>query len=317
MFFNVVLLLIGFAIMWIASGFVISGIERFSKDSKVSTFTASFLILGILTSITEISVGLNAVLEKTPDIFVGNLLGGAFVIIAFIIPVVAIAHNGANFSRYLTTRTLLYFVALMIAPIAVVWNGTINAYEGVILIALYLGFVYAMPRKHGSNIVMHSVSRSLKSIVVDFIRIIIGAVMLFYASKILIHEVSYFAEILSVPSLLLSLFMLSIGTNLPELFIAAQSIRVRHTEIALGDYIGSASANTLLFGIFTMMHGTFTIDLSSFKLISFILLFGFILFWVLSRTGKKITSREGMALIGVFAIFIVVQLFEIIFLSLR
>jgi len=46
---------------------------------------------------------------------------------------------------------------------------------------------------------------------------------------------------------------LSVGTNLLELSITITSIWKKHKEVAFGDYLGSAAANTFLFGVLTLM----------------------------------------------------------------
>src|SRR3989344_5685496 len=107
---------IGLCLMWLASGLVVKGIEKFSKDTKISVFATSFLILGVLTSLTEISVGLNAVLEHRPEIFVGNLIGGSFVIVMLIIPILAILNNGISFRHKLDQKRLLFFLFLITTP---------------------------------------------------------------------------------------------------------------------------------------------------------------------------------------------------------
>src|SRR3989338_3302472 len=87
-------LLLGIGMVWVASGLVVNGVEKFSRDTRISTFAMSFLILGVLTSLTEISVGLNAVIDEKPSVFAGNLIGGSFVILLLIVPLLAIFSGG-------------------------------------------------------------------------------------------------------------------------------------------------------------------------------------------------------------------------------
>src|SRR3989344_1258867 len=114
---------LGLAMIWIASGLVVRGIARFSQDTQISTFATSFLLLGILTSLTEISVGLNAVLDKKPSIFVGDLIGGSFFILMLIIPLLAIFRGGITLKHKLDLKRLVFFLVLIAAPSFVTLDG--------------------------------------------------------------------------------------------------------------------------------------------------------------------------------------------------
>ena len=64
-----------FFVLWLGAGLIISAVEKASRILKISTFALSFFVLGILTSLPEIAVGVNSVVSNDPEIFVGNLLG--------------------------------------------------------------------------------------------------------------------------------------------------------------------------------------------------------------------------------------------------
>src|SRR3989344_2032781 len=84
--------------IWIGSGLAIGSVERLSKILRVSSFAVSFLVLGLFTSMGELSVGVNAVLENDPEIYVGTLIGASIVIFTLIIPLLAITGNKIKIS---------------------------------------------------------------------------------------------------------------------------------------------------------------------------------------------------------------------------
>src|SRR3989344_3881456 len=250
---------LGLAMIWIASGLVVRGIARFSQDTQISTFASSFLILGVLTSLTEISVGLNAVLDKKPAIFVGNLIGGSFVILMLIIPLLAIFNGGITLRHRLDAKRLLFFLILIFAPSLAALDGTIGRNDAIMMLVLYVLFLnlFQVDEKVLDHLA-HTEVMNKRRITSDLLKVGVGAVIIYFAGKILVETTIFFANDLGVPPLLLSLLLLSFGTNLQEMTIAFRSIRQKHAEIAFGDYIGSAATNVLLFGIFTLMAGELT-----------------------------------------------------------
>jgi len=59
---------------------VIANIVKLARRLAVPEFTVGFFILGFATSLPEIFVAVNAVMEKTPQLSLGNLLGAILVL---------------------------------------------------------------------------------------------------------------------------------------------------------------------------------------------------------------------------------------------
>ena len=76
---NGLIYLFSFIGVWIGSGLAINATEKISKISGISQFTISFLLIGILSSTSELSVGTNALIKNDPGIFVGNLMRASIV----------------------------------------------------------------------------------------------------------------------------------------------------------------------------------------------------------------------------------------------
>jgi len=308
--------LVGLAVMWIASGLVVRGITKFSKDVRVSAFAASFLILGVLTSLTEISVGLNSVLDKRPSIFVGNLVGGSFVIMMLIIPVLAIFTGGITLRHRLDQKKLLFFLLLLSAPGFLILDGFVSTSDAMLLILLYVVFfrLFQGDEKILDHIKQGTQKRNPAALR-DILQVLLGAVLIYAAGKILVDQTVFTAQLLGVPALLVSLLVLSIGTNMPELMIAVRSIRARHTEIAFGDFVGSAATNTLLFAIFTLIHGSFSIETQGFTPLFFVITAGYVAFFIFARIKNRISPMEALVLILIYSVFVLFQISEIMSLS--
>jgi len=109
-----------------------------------------------------------------------------------------------------------------------------------------------------------------------------------------------------VPSILIGLFMISIGTTLPELTFESRAVLSKHRYMALGDLIGSVVVNsTLVLGVTSIIQpivADFLLFLSS---ASFMIVISF-LFMTFVESEKKITIQEGLALILLYTLFIVV-----------
>ena len=128
---------------------IVSSASKFSTKLRLSPFAFSFIFLGILTSIPEFSVGLQAVTSSRPEIFVGNLLGGILVIFLVIIPILAVFGNGISLKYELDNKTLLVTMGVIIAPSLFILDKKITTFEGAIMIFLYTILLFFVEGKNG------------------------------------------------------------------------------------------------------------------------------------------------------------------------
>jgi cation:H+ antiporter len=310
MVLNLVLFLLSFLGLWFSSDLIITAVKRFSHQLKVSAFATSFFILGFLTSLPEISVGVSAVLDREPEIFVGDLIGASFVLFVFIIPILAILGNGIKLTHQLTHANLLMSLFVVITPVIFTLDGRVSWNEGIFMIIAYIFLLYFIEKRKGllekaQDILLIRKEGDIK----DLTKIVAGALLLFLSSKILVDNTIYLAKEMGIAPLLISLVVISVGTNLPELFIAVKSIVKKQKDIALGDYVGSAAANTLIFGGLTLWNGSFVIRGDGFFSTFLIFLSGLILFYLFSRSKRDISKTEGLILLIVYIFFLMTRLF--------
>ncbi len=141
----------------------------------------------------------------------------------------------------------------------------------------------------------------------DAVKILAGAAFIFIAGHYLVEQAVFFADTLSVPRSLIGLILLSIGTNVPELAIAARSILKRHKEVAFGDYLGSTITNVPIFALLPLVNGAFVVEPSEFMTTALLMVAGLGFFYVFAGSKDNISRKEGLVLLGFYCIFLVLQ----------
>src|SRR5690606_32898703 len=114
--FQVSIYIISFLAVWLGSGLVLDAVTKLAQRLKLPAFTVSFFILGLMTSLPEMSIGLTAISDGLPQIFVGNLIGGTVVIFLLVIPLLSLANKGLSSPRQLNQRLLVLILAVAFAP---------------------------------------------------------------------------------------------------------------------------------------------------------------------------------------------------------
>ncbi|MDH7475867.1 MAG: hypothetical protein QHH09_00140 [Microgenomates group bacterium] len=305
---NLVLYLVSFFFIWFGSGLIIRSVNKLSYQLNISSFSFSFLILGLLTSVPEMTIGFNSVFLGDPAIFVGNLIGGSLVLFLLVIPILAILGNGIKLAHDLNRKTLLFALLVIAAPVFFTLDSQINLGEAIFLVIFYIILIFFVEKKKNfledvkDKIVHHEIN-FLK----ELGKIFLGAFLVIFASRVVVDKTIYFSELLNISLFIVSLLCLSIGTNLPEISLAIRSVLLKKKEVALGDYIGSAAANSLIFGVLTLIYGK-TILLSNHFLQTFIFMIGGLLvFYHFTRSKNDISRQEGLILILIYLFFILFE----------
>ncbi|WKZ25675.1 MAG: hypothetical protein QY322_04850 [bacterium] len=305
---NIFLYLLSLITIWFGSGLVIDSINKFAKRLRLSPFVISFVILGLLTSIPEAAVGITSVLDGQPEIFVGNLLGGKMVIFLFIIPILAILGNGVRINHNLDSKKLLSLLFIGAIPALFAIDRNLTNFEGLIMVGLYVLVIFYIK----NNQVTETQQENLTSIkmysVMDLLKVAFGTGLVLVSSQIIVNETIYFAEVFKIPAFYISLLVLSLGTNLPELSIASRSILSGNKDIALGNYLGSSTAHTLLFGVFTIMNNNQEISGNGLLATLIFIVVGLGTFYYFSKSKNDISKKEGFILLSIYLIFVIYQI---------
>ncbi|MDD5041894.1 MAG: hypothetical protein PHX87_05890 [Candidatus Peribacteraceae bacterium] len=318
--YHVLLFCLALGGTWVVSGFIIGAIDRVARRYRKSRFSVAFFVLGILTSIGEISVAVNSTIEGVPPVSAGNLMGASIVIFFLIIPLLAICARSIDLGQTIRWSTLLFALCVVAAPSLATWDGVVLREEGLSLLLLYGILIIGIRRKQRAvEQIMEDISTHVhrkllsrkRATLYDSLCIVGGAVFIFVAGKMLVNESIYFTSLWGVPVSLAGLLVLSIGTNIPELILAVRSALSRHTDIAFGDYLGSAAANTMIFGLLPLVNGPFMLDRTEFVGSFFILIIGLTIFALFARTKNALSRSEGIALITLYGGFLLVQIASI------
>ncbi len=90
---------------------------------------------------------------------------------------------------------------------------------------------------------------------------VVGIIIIIFSSNIAVKHSSLFATALGISPLLIGATLVSIGTDIPEIFNSIISCALGHGDIDVGDSVGSDLTQlTLVFGLLPIITGSFKIE---------------------------------------------------------
>lgn len=299
---------LAFFLLWIGSGLAVNSITKISHSLKFSSFFVSFFVLGLFTSITEITIGINALLENTPEIYVGNLIGSSVVVFLLVVPILAVVGKGVHLNHSFLFKDLVSAILVVGLPAFLTLDNRFGIIDSVLCIIIYGYFLFMLEKESGVvNKILH-VDMTQKTLVSSFFKIVAAILLVFAASKIMVDQTPIIGEFLGISPFIISILLISIGTNIPELSVAIRSILAKKKDIAFGNYVGSASLNTLEMGVLSLLgKSPVPANGSNYSVIAFLI--GLVAFVFFVKSKKEISKEEGLILFGCYLVFVFFELF--------
>ena len=300
---HLLILLVSFVTIWVSAGLVVDSVASMSRRMNLTAFSFSFFFLGLFTSITELTIGLNAVNQGVPTIFIGNLLGATVVLFGLVLPLLALLTGGIRFKKELSPVQLGLTLLYICLPAIAVVNGQVSLAEAVLLVVGYsLIWLLIKVRKQSVLLTMYErMQHSVFSLPNKSWTLIAGVILLIGASHLLVEQTVWLAGTFHTTPFLVSLLLLSIGSNVPEIVVAFQAVMHKKTDVAYGSYLGSAVANAFFFGLLTLVYNQTIYIENGLLLLLPVMILMIVLFFFFLRSEKGLSRVEGVTLLLLYA----------------
>lgn len=310
---------LGLVILLLAGDALVKGAVNLSLRLGVPALIVSLTIVAFGTSAPELLIAIKAVLENSPGIALGNVVGSntANVLMVLGVPaLLACLHT----SECDTKRSYLQMMFATAVFIGICFFGTFNWASGLILLALLafiLGQAFREARAHrkAGKENPDDEMDGLEEADPDMpywrvaVYLVLGLIGLPLGATLLVDNASIIAATYGVSETVIGLTLVAIGTSLPELATTLMAALRRQADVALGNVIGSNMFNLLaimgvasLFGQIPVPVELLRFDLWVMAGASLILI-PFVFFKV------DITRPIGILLTALYACYVVIVIF--------
>lgn len=308
--FDLQTFIIALVSLWIGSGIIVTTIDKLAKRLNISSFLISFFVLGAATSTPEFSVGINSIINQTPQIFVGTYVGGSLIILLFIIPLLAIIGNGVDLKHQISPKNLIMTLSVIALPVILTLDQKLTLIDALVLLSGYVClYLFIKPDETlADRFHFHHLFRD-QLIFSDLVKVMAGTGLVFIAANKIVAETTRLAQIIDMSPFVVGLLMLAFGTNLPETAIAARSALLKKKAVAFGNYLGSAAFNTLLLGIMIIFSGGYVVIENHAVFTLTIFLVGLSLFFLFAKSKRVISRGEGLILLSLYLTIAVLEIY--------
>ena len=250
---NTLYLLIGVALLTAGGELLIRGSLGIAKRANISPLLSGLVIVGFGTSMPELVVSLDATLSGQPDIAIGNVIGSNIANILLILGICAVITPLAVSSLSLR-RDALVVTTASFAFVLFASTGFFTLLGGALFLIALIGYlVWAYYTEKNSALASSQLHEAEaieiqvipKSAKWSSVEIIGGLILLIIGSQVLLKGAVGIANGLGVSQAMIGLTLVAVGTSLPELTISVIAALRKHTDVAVGNVLGSNIFNLL------------------------------------------------------------------------
>ncbi len=310
-----VLLIVGFILLIKGADKMVDGSASIAKKLGLSTMMIGLTVVAFGTSAPELIVNIFSSIEGSSDIGMGNIIGSNISNILLILGVSAIIVDlevNSSIIKKQIPFSILSVVALFVLINGEMFNSGINGLNqagGLILMLFFSIFLYytisiARENRHDIKKAQLEKVEEVKTSL-SLLYIIGGIIALFVGGKLIVDSASDIARFLGLSEVFIGLTIVALGTSLPELAASLVAAKKKHTDMAIGNVIGSNIFNILwVLALSAIIRPIEFNPIINFDII-FLIIASVVLF-PLIFIGKKysISRREGIILVALYIFYI-------------
>lgn len=302
---TILTLLGGFLLLLIGGEATLRGAVGLGRALGLSRLLIGMVIIGIGTSLPELTIAIEAVTSGFGSLAVGNILGSSIANALLILGVAALISPVERPARLLLPNAIMV-VVVVAGMTAIGLQGAIPRWQGIALVAVYAAFLAAEYLRAQEETRLRKLVAPQVPLpeevpgrpAIAVLLVLSGLVSLYFGADLLVEGAVGVARRLQVTEGVIGLTVVSFGSILPELTSSIIAARKGDSEVAFGSVLGSILFNTLgIFGIAVMVGPmTFPVAMGLFDGPVLIAACGLMIVFMLSGRGINRTEGAVMAL---------------------
>lgn len=247
--------LLGLGMLMAGGELTLRGAIGLARLLGVSPAMIGLTVVGFGTSAPELVVSLQAAIDGSPDIAIGNVVGSNIANILLVLGVGAlIAPLICDPGSVRRDGVAMMAALVLLAGLGLL--GVIEAWQGALMLAVLVAYVtwsYRIDRRNGAAAAADLHAREVEETAgvptatwLVLLYVVVGLVALVGGAKLLVDGAIGVARAVGISEPVIGLSLVAVGTSLPELAATAVAAWRRHTDVAVGNVLGSNLFNVLL-----------------------------------------------------------------------
>ena len=303
------LLVIGLVMLCFGGNWLVSGGVGIAKKLRISNLVIGLTIVAYGTSTPELAASIAAAGDHGA-IILGNIVGSNIANVGMVIGVSAILIPVAiQKSVFRKEIPIMLGVSFLLVLLSI--DGELSQYDGALLLVglgVFAFFTFRDALKQRATTKDNSENTQNNIYVKSFGLIGIGIVVLYIGAILTVDNAVIIASEFGLSEKIIGLTVIAIGTSLPELITSIIAIRKGHSDVGIGNIIGSNIYNILMImGVGAALGGVLT---TSDIYVDYAIMIIFSLSLLIGLKTKIINRTIGVILATGYVLYLITTFFK-------
>ncbi|MCI2056333.1 MAG: calcium/sodium antiporter [Oscillibacter sp.] len=260
-FVTILLFLLGLVLIVKGGDWFLDGAVWIAEATGVPRFIIGATIVSLATTLPELTVSITGVLKGQVDLAVGNAVGSVTANIGLILGISVVCLPSLVSKKQFNLKAILMALGAILLTI-LCWSGNLPVLPSLALFAVFIIYLgnnihdakSSMAQRREMEGERRSVSHRQMIQKLAFFGLGLAAIIV--GSQLLIDYGSALALALGVPSSIIGVTLVAIGTSLPELVTTLTAIAKKEASMSVGNIIGANVIDlTMILPICSMVSG--------------------------------------------------------------
>ena len=310
-----ILLTLSIVILYVSGEIIIKSSVFIANVLRVPTLIIGLTVVSFATSLPEIFVSIEALLEGSSNIALGNVFGSNIANLSLVMAILAILNN-LNISKQTFKIDYPFLLTISLSlGIVMLFSLSINFWIGTLfLIILIFYLIYLISIGHNVESLDINKSKDVESyknkfqIIKNIALLLFGVFALKLGADMLVENTIDIASYFGISDRVIAVTIVAFGTSVPELVTSIVASYKKQQGLAIGNLIGSNIFNILaVIGISSVIK---EIKITDKEIIYYdyiyMLFVTFLLgLFIYVSKNKIISKHHGYFLLTVYIIYII------------
>ena len=241
------LLIIGLVMLCLGGNWLVGGGITIAKKFRISNLVIGMTIIAYGTSAPELAASIAAAGDHSA-IILGNIIGSNIANIGMVVGFAAIL-TPLTIRKSILRKEIPIMLGVSVLLILISIDGEISQYDGILLLiglGVFGFYTFRNALKH-RDAAKDEINSGKSNVYLKSAGLIgLGIVVLYIGSILTVDNAVVLATEFGLSEKIIGLTVIAIGTSLPELITSIIAIRKGHSDIGIGNIIGSNIYNVLM-----------------------------------------------------------------------
>lgn len=280
----ILLFILGLVLLIKGGDWFVDGAVGVARRFRLPEILIGATVVSIGTTLPEVMVSATSAVQGQSEMSYGNAVGSIICNAALIVAVTIAVRPGTVNRRSMKLPVVFFFLSAVLYCAVSYFAGTFARPVGIVLLAIFLVYMIlsvreakrnplpALPEGQAPEEPMEFSSEAATvgsdvpaeqpqtdvpdpstekkkarlALLKDLAFLIVGAALIAVGARLLVDNGTELAQKMGVPSTVIALTFVALGTSLPELITAITSLVKGHSALSIGNIIGANLFNLVL-----------------------------------------------------------------------